>query len=82
MDDLDLVEVYSLKNPAIAEIIKNALEAEGIRCELGNETQAGMTGILDIRVFVRAVDAQRARDLIESHSPDEMEDIELGEEDA
>lgn len=81
MDDLDLVEVYSLKNPAIAEIIKNALEAEGIRCELGNETQAGMTGILDIRVFVRASDAQRARELIESHSPDEMEDIELGEED-
>lgn len=82
MDDLDLVEVYSLKNPAIAEIIKNALEAEGIRCELGNETQAGMTGILDIRVFVRAVDAERARELIASHSPDEMEDIELGEEDA
>ena len=81
MDDLELVEVYTLKNPAIAEIIKNAIEAEGIPCQLGNETQAGLTGIFDIKVLVRAADAERARELIDSHSPDEMEDIELGEED-
>lgn len=78
MEDLDLVDVYTLKNPAIAEIIKNALEAEGIPCRLDNESQAGLTGIFDIQVLVRAADADRARELIQTHVPDEMDDIETG----
>jgi hypothetical protein len=78
MQDLDLVDVYTVKNPAIGEIICNALEAEGIPCRLDNESQAGLTGIFDIQVLVRAADADRARELIEAHVPDEMDDIETG----
>jgi hypothetical protein len=81
MQDVDLVDVYTVKNPAIAEIIKNALEAEDIRCRLDNESQAGLTGIFDIHVLVRADDADRARELIQTHAPDEMEDIETGPDD-
>ena len=78
MEDLDLVDVYTLKNPAMAEIIKNALEAEGIPCRLDNKSQAGLTGIFDIQVLVRAADADRARELIQTHAADEMDDIETG----
>ena len=67
MNDLDLVSVYTLKSAANAEIIKNALEAEGIPCSLDNESQAGLTGIFDISVLVRATDEARARELIEAH---------------
>ncbi len=80
MDEHDLVEVYSVKNSATAEIIKNALEAEDIPCRLDNESQAGLTGIFDVKVLVRASDEARARELIETHAPDEMDDIEIGED--
>jgi hypothetical protein len=80
MDEHDLVEVYSVKNPATAEIIKNALEAEDIPCRLDNESQAGLIGIFDVKVLVRAADEARARELIQTHAPDEMEDIETGED--
>jgi hypothetical protein len=81
MDDLDLVTVYTIKNAANAEIIKNALEAEGIPCRLDNESQAGLTGIFDIAVLVRAADEARARDLILAHEAlQEDEHIEGNEE--
>jgi hypothetical protein len=75
MEELDLVPVYTVKNPAMAEIIKNALAEEGIDCTLDNESQAGLTGIFDIRVMVRADDADRARELIESHVPEETDEM-------
>jgi hypothetical protein len=83
MDELDLVDVYSVKNPATAEIIKNALEVEGIPCRLENVSQGGLTGIFDVKLLVRAADEARARELIRSHETDdddEMEDIEVGVE--
>jgi hypothetical protein len=84
MEALDLVSVYTIRNPATAEIVKNALEVEGIPCQLENESQAGLTGIFDIQVLVRSADADRARDLIESHisDEDELDDIEIGPEES
>ena len=78
MDAQDLVVVYTIKNAATAEIIKNALEAEGIPCGLDNESQAGLTGIFDIKVLVRAADEERARELIETHVHEEMDEIDTG----
>jgi hypothetical protein len=65
----ELVTVYTLKSPIQAEVIKNALESEGIQCHLDGESQAGLTGIFDIEVQVKSTDAARARELIESHEP-------------
>jgi hypothetical protein len=67
MDSEELVSVYTLNDPGKAEIIKNALVAEGIRCELGGEHQAGLTGLFEIDVLVREVDVDRALKFIESH---------------
>ena len=67
MEADDLVTVYTLNDPNKAEIIKHALMAEGIRCELEGEHQAGFTGMFEIEVVVKAVEADRARGIIESH---------------
>ena len=61
------VTVYTLNNPYQAEVIKTALQAEGISCELDGERQAGLSDILEIGVLVRARDADRARKLIRRH---------------
>ena len=66
-DGGNLVTAYTLKDPYMAEIIKNALRDEGIPCELDGEGQAGLSEILDIGVLVRAQDADLARELIEQH---------------
>ena len=64
MDANELVTVYTLSDPYRAEIIKDVLQSEGIRCELGGERQAGFTGLLEIDVLVRAIDADRAEKII------------------
>lgn len=61
------VTVYVLNDPYQAEIIQAALQGEGIPCELDGERQAGLSGILEIGVLVRAQDADRARRLIRRH---------------
>jgi hypothetical protein len=64
-----LVTVYSVANPVAAEVIKNALHGEGIRCVLEGAQQAGVVGIigLSIKIQVRAGDADRAAKFIHRH---------------
>lgn len=62
------VVVYSTTNLAEAEIVKNALAAEGIRCGLDAETQGGFAGLFAIKVLVRAWDEERARQVIVEHA--------------
>lgn len=66
MDPDELVKIYTVTDPNQAEIIKVALESEGIRCELGGTAQGGFTGIWDIDITVRAQDADRALKIIQS----------------
>lgn len=63
----DLTEIYATNDPALAQIIKIALAEEDVACDLEGEHQAGLTGIFDIRIFVRTADAARARAIIEQH---------------
>lgn len=67
MDADDLVTIYTMTDSNKAEIVKVALEGEGVRCELGGDGQAGFTGLWEIDVMVRAEDADRARKIVESH---------------
>jgi hypothetical protein len=69
MESHDLVTIYTLANPVTAEIIKNALQSEGIRCFLDGINQAAEPGLigLEIKVLVAPSDADRARKLVESH---------------
>jgi hypothetical protein len=67
MDPQELISVYTVTNPVEAEIVRNALLAEGIACEVSFENQAALTGITDIAILTRAIDADRARKILEKH---------------
>jgi len=62
----ELVTIETVSNPVEAEIIRNALNAEGIACEIGNENQAAFPGLgaLEIEILTRAADADRARKIL------------------
>jgi Putative prokaryotic signal transducing protein len=68
MDANSLVVLCTTNNPAEAELIKSLLETEGIRCELEGENQAALTGILAIKVWVRAWDEDKARRVLKERS--------------
>lgn len=67
MEADELVTVHTVRDQGLAEIIKAALHDEGIACELGGESQGAFTGTFDIDILVKAVDADRARKIIEVH---------------
>ena len=64
-----LLEVYSTDDANVAEVVRNALHAEGIKCEIDGEHQAGLAGIraMEIKLLVRAEDFDRARAFIIRH---------------
>ena len=69
MDDQSWVTVYTHNDPIAAEIIKNALDAEGIRCNLDGIHQAAEPGLiaLSIKVQVPPADAEQARTILLQH---------------
>ena len=67
MNQNDPVVLQTANNLADAEIVKNALEEKGIRCELDGDNQGSFTGLLAVRILVRAGDEERARKVIGSH---------------
>jgi hypothetical protein len=73
MDHREPVSVYTAGNNVQAQIVKNFLESEGIPAFVEDENQAMLKGVpaVEVRVFVRASDAERARQLIEQHEPHE-----------
>jgi hypothetical protein len=69
MANQDLVTVYTVNNAVEAEIIKNALSAEGIRAFIEGENQAGEAGLtgIEIQIQVANSDADRARKFLKKH---------------
>ena len=69
MDANELVPVYSTNDANDAEILRGALHAEGIKCEIDGEGQAGFTGlgIMEIKVLVRAEDFDQVKLYVEKH---------------
>jgi hypothetical protein len=65
--------VYTVKDAVQAEIIRGALHGEGIACQIEGEGQAGLSGIMDIKIKVPVEDLDRAKRLIESHMAGERE---------
>jgi Putative prokaryotic signal transducing protein len=84
MEMQDLVPVYSAADPITAEIIKNMLDAEGIRCFIDGENQAQLTGLttMEIKILVEPERADEARKLIEEHEAGASADAEAEDEEA
>ncbi|HZZ77605.1 MAG TPA: DUF2007 domain-containing protein [Gemmataceae bacterium] len=61
MENEDLISVYTVKSTAEAEIVRGSLESVGIPCQIGGESQAGFSGVLEIDILTHVSDADRAR---------------------
>lgn len=64
MDANDLVEVYSSTMEAEAEVVRTTLEEEGIESKISGANQGGFAGVIDVKVYVRASDAARAKAIV------------------
>ena len=69
METQEWITVYTLTNPVTAEIIKNSLLAEGIRCNLEGMNQAAGVGLVpgSIQVQTAAEHADLARKIVLKH---------------
>lgn len=61
------VVVWTSTDPLHAEMVKGTLQSEGIIARLEGASQAGLAGILEVKVLVRAWDADRARRILREH---------------
>ncbi len=63
----DLQVAYTTSSAEEAEILRVALQNEGIPCEVDGAHQAGLTGvpILEVRLLVRREDLDKAREIID-----------------
>lgn len=71
MSNDDLKVAFSSSSVEEAEILRVALQNEGIPCEVDGAHQAGLTGvpIMEVRLLVRSEDLERARQFIEGKAP-------------
>ena len=60
----DLTTVFTTRDALQAEMVRLALQEEGIAAALDNPLQAGFTGVLDVNVKVQTADADRARQVL------------------
>ncbi len=63
----DLMVVYTTNDVTDAEIVRAALHSEGIKCEIDGQQQGGFTGIMQVKLLVRAEDFDRARKYVQQH---------------
>ena len=75
MEDNEPVTVYTVSNPFEAEVIKTALQGQGIFCQLDGEGQAGLSDILEIGVLVRPRDADQAQKIIRHNEAQHQEAV-------
>jgi nucleotide-binding universal stress UspA family protein len=67
-----LVVLSTLTDPSLAEIMRIALENEGISCEIDGSFQAGLAGVLAIRLLVPAKQVHRARAILDAQANQSM----------
>ena len=69
MDPQELVPIATYREATQAELVRNALETEGIRAVVEGPHQGALTGALGVRLLVQAADAERAQAFVEQHEP-------------
>ena len=72
MIDDDLETVYTTTHAIAAEMMKMALENEGIGAYIEGENQAGLAGVLNISVRVSPQDVERAEAFIDEFERSRM----------
>jgi len=62
-----LVAVFATTNFTEAEILRNLIREQGMPCELDNQHQGGLSGILEIKGLVITSHEVRAKLLLAKH---------------
>ena len=65
-DGDQLVTLTTVRNAQVAEVLYNALDAEGIPCHLDGEHQGGFAGVLEIGILVRECDLEAAQAILQA----------------
>jgi len=65
---LNLKTVIKVRDSGLAEVLRIRLENEGIPCVIEGGNQAGLAGVLQMRLLVKSTDLERAKELIEQHA--------------
>ena len=68
--EYELVYLTAVQTSGEAEIARLALEAQGIDCQIVGESQAGLAGVLPIKIYVRSTDLDRAKAIAEQTPSD------------
>ena len=66
MEPQEVVTVDVVTNPLEAQMVANILRTDGIACTIEGSGQAGVTGNVEVRILVKAWDADRARKLLKA----------------
>ena len=64
-EEHELVHFTTVNTSGEAEVARLALQAEGIDCQIVGESQAGLAGVLPIKIYVRPADLERAKAIAE-----------------
>ena len=72
-EQTELVHLSTVKTQGEAEVARLALDAQGIECQIVGESQAGLAGVLPIKIYVRRADLDRAKAIVEQRPFDEQE---------
>jgi hypothetical protein len=67
MEGESLEPIYRSTDTNELEVLRLALESEGIPSMIEGEHQAGLTGILPARLLVMEADVDRARKVLRTH---------------
>lgn len=80
MDEKEPVVVYTTNDANEAEVMRLALEAEGIESFVAGENQGGFSGLIpEITILVHADQADQARAILET-PPEADDDIDDADE--
>lgn len=64
MSEHELISVFTTRDAMRAQMIQMALQEQDIPAEVENLHQAALTGVLEVKVNVRAADADQAKQII------------------
>src|SRR5262249_52930167 len=67
VDPDEIVTIYRTGNAALASILADALNDEGIQARIDSPNQAALPGVIDSNVLIKAKDVDRAIKIINEH---------------
>jgi hypothetical protein len=73
MESQDLVTLCTVNSPTEAELIRSALQAVGLTCEIGGEGQAGFAGVFSIDIMTKADELTEARKYLKKLQREKVE---------